>query len=879
MNNDSEYHNATNCQNAYWEHPAEDGKTHQQPREMTRRTERVICRLMTQAIYFANAWSPEVRENAQEIDGRDKEIKGIMRCTIVDVYNDILRTYGCEGWWGTYYAWYTTGIIWHELGATLGENHCKRGMYQEIELGHWPMRQQMNTWLQQNPRMQKKLHDEKISHGCTGRKVKTRKQLQEEGVEQDQAAEQKRDDAMKHTVKQHADNILGEVQKDMEKEEKQLRASTDPAPTYPSGAEAHDQKAAAIENAMEQAIAHVKEELKKVIAETADARPAAAKAAAATPASTAVGTTPAGAQGPQNVPAQTDQNLAPPVGAPPAAEATDAGAPNAEPEPVSSSSSSAEAGGRTADRSPADNSQNDAVQTNPSSPSSMHENGAPGPSGSTGENEEAGKSSGDGSGPADGGVGRAQWQAPQIDFNLPKSGRNELHGHYGSAHTPSIKDITSATGTDDPNKRDDGIIPPIFTAKDIFLSSPVLIFFASVTSFILLFFLGKYFAHLAKRRRTYRTVRHVPSPPLDEEILDHLQRGERPPPDYGYTMVTDTQPGRLPAARRRSHPRVHTRTIIELHLEVLNECEATEWDRVKDDYWKIVVEEFAQDMIQDEATNNSILDVSISDQDPRGINVSSTDSKGTDPCPDGDPDPWNCMESIQLATDPCPPNEDDPDPWSCMETIRLPTHTSPPTEDKPDPWSCMETMQLDAQQSRAHSNHRDATSYCTQWINWIDRNKHLLQECTTQPWFLQLKADWTQFLRDHMMAHAASGEHRKAAFMDSKKHAWKQWIAQQHRQMSMYNAEERFQHLLHTVEDETVTATGDIHGVEKVMAAEHVLRVRDAPRMQLHPQPYMKQPLTAETWILILAFVIEESEVERSLQENELYVDDLLHQL
>ncbi|KJP84678.1 hypothetical protein AK88_05690, partial [Plasmodium fragile] len=102
-----------------------------------------------------------------------------------------------------------------------------------------------------------------------------------------------------------------------------------------------------------------------------------------------------------------------------------------------------------------------------------------------------------------------------------------------------------------------------------------------------------YFAHLGKqRRRTYRTVRDVPSPPLDEEILQHLQRGELPPPAYGYTMIRDTQPASAAERRGQRPPRVHKRTIIELHLEVLNECEATEWENVKDDYLHILVEEF-----------------------------------------------------------------------------------------------------------------------------------------------------------------------------------------------------------------------------------------------------------------------------------------------
>ncbi|KJP85112.1 hypothetical protein AK88_05251, partial [Plasmodium fragile] len=135
-----------------------------------------------------------------------------------------------------------------------------------------------------------------------------------------------------------------------------------------------------------------------------------------------------------------------------------------------------------------------------------------------------------------------------------------------------------------------------------------------------------YFAFLGqKRRRTYRTVRDVPSPPLDDEILDHLQRGGAPPPDYGYKMIRDRQPPSTSGSARP--PRVHTRTIIELHLEVLNQCEATDWENVKEDYLQIVVKqfapEFAQDLLRDDDTNNNILGVSTSDQDPPGTHVSA----------------------------------------------------------------------------------------------------------------------------------------------------------------------------------------------------------------------------------------------------------------
>ncbi|KJP84854.1 hypothetical protein AK88_05509 [Plasmodium fragile] len=461
-----------------------------------------------------------------------------------------------------------------------------------------------------------------------------------------------------------------------------------------------------------------------------------------------------------------------------------------------------------------------------------------------------------------------------------------------------------------------------FDPKDLIPYSPAIIP-AVVGIGVIAFFLWKYFAYLAKRRRTYRTVRDVPSPPLDEEILDHLQRGELPPPDYGYTMVTDRQPAST-SGRGRS-PRVHKRTIIELHLEVLNECGVAAWENVKDDYLQILVEEFAQELMRDAKGYSSSLDAPITNQDLSGNNVSSTDCDGTDA--------WSCMETKQLATDPCPPNEEDPDPWSCMETMQLATDRSPPNDcdpwscmdniqfatdpgppndcdswsctapiplaphpsasnhDDPDPWSYMETMEFAIEQSSpCEPDH--VTSDYTRWTPWIDRNKHILRECTAQPWFQTLKQQWRQYLRDHMVANEDNGVYGHSEFGEattlqmSKLRLWKQWVSQQHRQMRMYNAEEWFQHLLNNVEEETVPEKGEVPimekdlEVEQVMGAEDVLRVRDVPRpQQLHPQLYLNKPVSTKICILILALVIEQYELESRLQEKELYVENLLEHL
>ncbi|KJP86090.1 hypothetical protein AK88_04281 [Plasmodium fragile] len=523
--------------------------------------------------------------------------------------------------------------------------------------------------------------------------------------------------------------------------------------------------------------------------------------------------------------------------------------------------------------------------------------------------------------PASSGPGSTGDQHP--GSSGPGSAGTGATGTQGTGSSPS-----GGPGTQDNNQGPISLppSPKPFDPKDLMRYTPAIIP-AVVGIGIIAFFLWKYFAHLGtKRRRTYRTMRDVPSRPLDEEILQHLQRGELPP-DYGYTLIRDRRPASAAEHRRRRHPRVHKRTIIELHLEVLHECEATEWESVKHDYLQILVQEFAQEFARDlepDATGHSSSPHAATPNEGLSRNnVSSTldpptDTEGTDPCPPHDPDPWSCMETIQLEPHTSAPNDDNHDPWSCMKNIQLATDPSASNEQDPDPSSCMETIQLDAPQSRTHSDHGDETLACTHWINWIDRHKHLLQDCTTQPWFLQLTAEWKQYLSEHMVANAAHGVYVQRAFGEvatmerNKLDAWKEWVATQHELLNIHGEEEWFQHLwsnieetgvvtehdgmpeqirmlegvshIHTVDEKPTTFVTE-HGptvekglqVQEALDGGSALKVRHVPRPQpLHKQPYMKKPLTATIWILILALVIEQCEVERNLQETELYVDELL---
>ncbi|KJP84776.1 hypothetical protein AK88_05592 [Plasmodium fragile] len=808
MKDDSQYDNAIPCENAYWEHPAEDGKTDQRPREMTRRKERVICRLMTQAIYFANAWTDAARKNASH-DDQNKEIKGIMRCTIADIYKDILTEHGCEGHWGTYYAWWVVDQISQAMKAPGREQHCKRGMYNTIHLGDWPMRQQMKTWLKQNEQMKERLEQERISDGCQGRTLNI-------GSDMTKESEQKTDETTKTAMRQEAQAILNEMKKEMNEEEQRLRAPGAPAPTYDSVGEEHEQRGDQIDAQIQHAIEEVKDKIKELIEKTARDKAAAAKAAAVTK------------------PATTTSATTKPVAA--------GGGDQKRPQPSAPSTSGAV--GRA------------------DSPAPAAPPGADGTGGNPGSNKpqegELDCENEDSSGVLS---GTETHTGSSVSVS---KGRHAMPGQLPCSELKNLlrqQDITSSPpaviGGGSPEPRpagtEDAARTPIQNPEH-----------AQPTAAV-----GRVHSAAdeeAKDREAQEEARRAQEKAVQDEIQaienwetaekedaqkikQWVSDGTKAHSDFGLELTRTSKETNDPGggiapptlhAGTSNHPIEYpgtpgnpnngpdvpdlTGTVLtattpvlfflsavtvallgyslwKLHLEVLHECETAEWENVNDDYLQILVEQF----MGGNNGHSSSPASSSNEESTTGHSTSHSrltrDPTATDSCLPNDDNPWRCMESIQFATDPCAPHAHDHDPWSCMQSI-----------------------QLDAEQSRAHSNHRQANSahdWHTHWIPWIDRNKHILRACTTQPWFLQLKADWKQYLREHMVANGASGEHRTAATMETQKlHAWKEWVAQQHRQMRMYGQEASFQHLLNNVEEETESHKGDIPRVEQHLDVE-----------------------------------------------------------
>ncbi|ANQ08027.1 Uncharacterized protein PCOAH_00026050 [Plasmodium coatneyi] len=100
----------------------------------------------------------------------------------------------------------------------------------------------------------------------------------------------------------------------------------------------------------------------------------------------------------------------------------------------------------------------------------------------------------------------------------------------------------------------------------------------------------KYFTLPGKRRR-YRRAHQVRGPSLEQQLPDHVDDQADGPREY--TLVNERQPIRRPRRSLGKKP-VSRRTIIDIHLEVLDECQKGDVHSTKEDFFEILVREFME---------------------------------------------------------------------------------------------------------------------------------------------------------------------------------------------------------------------------------------------------------------------------------------------
>ncbi|CAA9986267.1 SICAvar, type I [Plasmodium knowlesi strain H] len=102
------------------------------------------------------------------------------------------------------------------------------------------------------------------------------------------------------------------------------------------------------------------------------------------------------------------------------------------------------------------------------------------------------------------------------------------------------------------------------------------------------YYLWKYFGPLGKGgARFRRSPTEIPGPSVQEQVLDHVEEAG----PHEYRLVKERKPRSVPTRTKRSGP-VNRRTIIEIHFEVLDECQKGDTQLNQKDFLELLVQEF-----------------------------------------------------------------------------------------------------------------------------------------------------------------------------------------------------------------------------------------------------------------------------------------------
>ncbi|CAA9989274.1 SICAvar, type I [Plasmodium knowlesi strain H] len=102
------------------------------------------------------------------------------------------------------------------------------------------------------------------------------------------------------------------------------------------------------------------------------------------------------------------------------------------------------------------------------------------------------------------------------------------------------------------------------------------------------YYLWKYFGPLGKGgARLRRSPTEIPGSSVQEQLHDHVQQDS----SHEYRLVKERKPRSAPTRTKRSG-RANRRTIIEIHFEVLDECQKGDTQLNQKDFLELLVQEF-----------------------------------------------------------------------------------------------------------------------------------------------------------------------------------------------------------------------------------------------------------------------------------------------
>ncbi|SBO24196.1 SICAvar, type I [Plasmodium knowlesi strain H] len=113
---------------------------------------------------------------------------------------------------------------------------------------------------------------------------------------------------------------------------------------------------------------------------------------------------------------------------------------------------------------------------------------------------------------------------------------------------------------------------------------------------VMAYYLWKYFGPLGKGGQPFRrSPTEIPGPSVQEQVLDHVEEAG----PHEYRLVKERKPRSAPRRTKRSGP-VNRRTIIEIHFEVLDECQKGDTQLNQKDFLELLVQEFMGSELMEE---------------------------------------------------------------------------------------------------------------------------------------------------------------------------------------------------------------------------------------------------------------------------------------
>ncbi|SCA60203.1 Pvstp1, putative [Plasmodium vivax] len=163
------------------------------------------------------------------------------------------------------------------------------------------------------------------------------------------------------------------------------------------------------------------------------------------------------------------------------------------------------------------------------------------------------------------------------------------------------------------------ITPPTEELSILRYSSIIPVLVGGITIFILLSKyspLGLLFGNKKKKRHLKQTPKMAVKPPQLEKISEPIERDNLEDMihdiPYGYSMYKIRNNVYMPKKKKK-----FKKTIIDIHLEVLDECQKGQWELNKGDFLEIIMDEFMK--------NEKIIYNNLSSSDSIGANMCNSE--------------------------------------------------------------------------------------------------------------------------------------------------------------------------------------------------------------------------------------------------------------